>query len=98
MIEQSFKVRQFIWLTFAGLDTTGVYTWQYTWHSLTVEDVDSTPVAVVAVVGALPGLLVAHAAHLSSVDLLLIIQVGHSHDPSAGLNFWDNIDWKGYKG
>ena len=34
-----------------------------------------------------PGLLVVQATQLLSVVLLLIIQVGHSHDPSAGLNF-----------
>ena len=49
-----------------------------------------TPTSVEEAVGALPGLLVAQAAHLSSVALLLTIQVGHSHDPSAGLNLVDN--------
>ena len=66
---------------------------------LTVKDVEATPVekivaAAVVAAGALPGLLVAQAAHLSSVALLLTIQVGHSHDPSAGLNFWDSSDYK----
>ena len=65
---------------------------------LTVKDVEATPVekivAAAVAAGALPGLLVAQAAHLSSVALLLTIQVGHSHDPSAGLNFWDNSDYK----
>ena len=42
--------------------------------------------------GALPGLLVVQATHLSSVALLSTIQVGHSHDPVAGLNFWDSSD------
>ena len=45
----------------------------------------------VAAAGAPPGLLVVQAAHLSSVDLLFTIHVGHSHDPSGGLN-WDNSD------
>jgi len=33
-----------------------------------------------------PGLSVPQATHLLSLDLLFIIQVGHSHDPAAGLN------------
>ena len=41
-------------------------------------------------VGVLPGLLVLQATHLSSVALLLTIQLGHSHDPVAGLNLVDN--------
>jgi len=49
---------------------------------------------VVVAVGALPGLLVVQATLLSLVALLLIIQVGESHDPSAGLNFRDNDDYK----
>ena len=64
---------------------------------LTAKDVEAAPVeravAVVAA-GALPGLLVVQATHLSSVALLLTIQEGHSHDPSAGLNFWDSSDYK----
>ena len=42
--------------------------------------------------GAELGLLVVQATQLSSVDLLDTIQVEHSHDPSAGLNFWASSD------
>jgi len=42
---------------------------------------------VVLMIGAAPGLLAAHATHLSSADLLIIIQVSHSHVSEAGLNF-----------
>ena len=37
-------------------------------------------------VDAAPGLLVPQATHLSLLDMLFIIQVGHSHDPDGGLN------------
>ena len=79
--------------TFMLLDLSKNCTTQYNNYcsQLTTEDVDTAP-AVAA--GALPGLLVVQAAHLSSVALLLTIQAGHSHDPSAGLNFWDSNDYK----
>ena len=73
-------------------------TYSITQHRLlTVEDVElATPVerAAPAAAGVLPGLLVEQATHLSSVAVLLTIQVGHSHDPVAGLNFWDSSDYK----
>jgi len=54
---------------------------------LTLEADDSAVVVeVTELVDAVPGLLVAQATHLLSFDLLLIIQVGHSHDPAGGLN------------
>ena len=59
--------------------------WSHT-CPLELDRVEENPVS------ALPGLLVVQARHLSSVALLLTIQVGHSHDPSAGLNFWDSSD------
>jgi len=62
---------------------------------LTLE-AEGNPVLVVVVteliVAAAPGLLVAQATHLLSLDLLFIIQVGHSHDPAAGLNCDSNDD------
>ena len=58
---------------------------------LTTKDVDITPELTVLL--AVDGLLVVQATHLSSIDLLDIIQVGHSHDPSAGLNFWASSDY-----
>lgn len=57
---------------------------------LTAKDVDVTPELTVLL--AADGLLVVQATHLSSVDLLGIIHVEHSQDPSAGLNFWANSD------
>ena len=47
----------------------------------------TSPLEVAGVEAGPPGLLVVQATHLLSVVLLLTIQVGHSHDPSAGLNF-----------
>jgi len=61
-----------------------------TFTSLTTEDVEAIPMEAAASAC----LLVPQAIHLSSVDVLVTIQVEHSHDPLAGLNFCDNSDYK----